>query len=184
MKLSVLDRILLTLLCIFSMAISVFCVLFVLRVVPFDALSQSFQAVYDDAIYGIGVVAVALLLFVLCLKLLIGGGESKGPRSALVKKTENGAIRISVGALDSMVQKHARANGDVRDIKSGIELDEDGIRIRIRLMLMPESNIPETSAVLQTSLKDYVETLSGIQVKEISIFVEDLGLAANKPRVD
>ena len=70
-----------------------------------------------------------------------------------------------------------------REVKSSVGLAENGVRIRLRLSLMPEAVIPEVSAQLQSTLKDYIETLSGINVKEILVYVEDMANLP-KPRVE
>lgn len=185
MRMSIVDRILLVLLCVCGVALSVFGALVMLRVVPLADLNAFFQALYDNWIYAALVVLAALLITVICIKLLFSGAGTKAPQSALIKVTEHGAVRIAVSALDSMAQKHVRMNDGVRDVKTGIELGDDGVRIRLRLALMPEANIPELTTELQSTLKGYIETLSGIHVKEVLLYVEDVANAnAPKPRVE
>jgi hypothetical protein len=184
MKISVLDRILLAFLCIFGVAVSVFSALIVLRAIPLPNLDAFFQAVYTDMLYTALVVAVALIVTVVCFKLLFAGSGPKTPQSALVKSTENGNIRIALSALDSLVQKQVKSDPGVREARSTIVLAEGGIRVRLRVSLMPEANIPETSTKLQEALKDYVETLSGIHVLEVSVYVEETQQSAPKPRVE
>ncbi|MFZ5975846.1 MAG: alkaline shock response membrane anchor protein AmaP [Bacillota bacterium] len=176
---SIVDRVLLVLLCVCGVAVSVIGALTMLRVISLSGLTAFFQTMYDNPLYTALMIAAALLVTIICIKLLFSGTGSKAPQSALIKLTENGAVRIALSALDSMTQKHVRANERVRDVKSAIEMADDGVRIRLRLSLMPEANIPETGTQLQSTLKDYIESLSGIHVKEILIYVEDV---ANAPK--
>jgi len=183
MRMSIVDRILLAVLCICGVAVSVLGALTMLRVIPLQDMIAFSQAVYDNLLYAALVVAAALLVTVICIKLLFSGAAPKTPQSALIKVMDHGAVRISLSALDAMAQKHVRQHEKVRDVKSSVGLVENGVRIRLRLSLMPEAVIPEVSAQLQSTLKDYIETLSGINVKEILVYVEDMANLP-KPRVE
>ena len=183
MRMSIVDRILLVVLCLCGVAVSVAGALTMLRVIPLTDLIAFLQALYDNLLYTALVIVAALLVAIICIKLLFSGTAPKTPQNALIKTTENGAVRISISALDAMAQKHVRQNEKVRDVKSSVVIVENGIRFRLRISLMPESIIPEVTAQLQTTLKDYVEGLSGINVKEVLVFVEDMGNAP-KPRVE
>ena len=183
MKMSIVDRILLVVLCLCGVAVSVVGALTMLRVIPLTDLIAFLQALYDNLLYTAIVVAAALLVAIVCIKLLFSGTAPKTPQNALIKVTDNGAVRMSLSAIDAMAQKHVRQNDRVRDVKSSVGLVENGIRIRLRLTLMPEAVIPEVTAQLQTTLKDYIESLSGINVKEVLVFVEDM-TNTPKPRVE
>ena len=41
-------------------------------------------------------------------------------------------------------------------------------------MIMPDVVIPDLTKKIQDEVKEYIETLSGIHVKEVQIFIDDL----------
>ena len=46
-----------------------------------------------------------------------------------------------------------------------------GISIKLKLSVAPDTVIPELSANLQQSLKEYIETLCGVSVNAIDILI-------------
>ncbi|MEL7602331.1 MAG: Asp23/Gls24 family envelope stress response protein, partial [Bacillota bacterium] len=83
-----------------------------------------------------------------------------------------------------MVQKHCRANNRIRNVISNVRAVRDGgVTISVRLALMPDTDIPELTAELQKTLKEYVEKHSGINVREVGILVEDTS-SSPRSRVD
>ena len=83
-----------------------------------------------------------------------------------------------------MVQKHCRSNNRIRECESHVSASAGGVAIKLRLSLMPDTAIPELTAELQSSLKGYVESLSGIAVTEIGVLVISTASATPKARVD
>jgi uncharacterized alkaline shock family protein YloU len=90
-----------------------------------------------------------------------------------MKQTEFGGTFISLEALDTMVQKHCRAQQRVRECHTTLHSSETGVTIGIRLSVLPDTDVVTLSSELQKSLKEYVESLTGIQVGEIGILVEN-----------
>ena len=48
---------------------------------------------------------------------------------------------------------------------------ENKLKINLRVVIAEEANIPETTEALRTSLIDYIQTITGIQVSDVSILV-------------
>lgn len=48
---------------------------------------------------------------------------------------------------------------------------ENKLKIDLRVVIAEEANIPETTEALRTSLIDYIQTITGIQVSDVSILV-------------
>ncbi len=133
-------------------------------------------------------VAGAVLLFIALRLMFAGTGKKEKPDvqpvSTLVKASELGSTFISLQALDAMVQKFCRNNNRIRTIASSVRAVRDGgITVSVRLALMPDTDIPELTETLQTSLKQYIEKLSGILVREVGILIEDTSISP-KSRVD
>ena len=121
--------------------------------------------------------AAGIVLIVLALRLLFAPKNGKRNRktsaqpSALVQKGEGGASYISLSALESMIKRHVSGVPSVKDCEVGLNNTEEGLSIHLRLTVLPDTNIPELTSALQSSLKEYIETYSGIHVKEAVLFV-------------
>lgn len=171
MKMSVFDRMLLLLLILFTVAVSVLLFCVSLRVVPEEAIQSVVGLLYYDLTNALIAGGIALVLLLIALRLLFRGRSQTG-KNTLVNSGEAGSIHISNAALDAMVQRHVRSNTQVRDCKSFIVTKDGGVGIRLVLTLLPDTNIPETVGSVQTSLREYVEGLSGVHVHGVDITVE------------
>ena len=56
---------------------------------------------------------------------------------------------------------------------------EGGISIGIRLSVLPDTDVNALSASLQSTLKEYIESYTGVPVKEIGILIESMTAQAN-----
>ncbi len=122
-----------------------------------------------------------LILLLISIKLLFAGKGKKTevrPASALMKQTEFGGTFITLEALDTMIQKHCRAQQRVKDCHTTLHSTEAGVTVGIRLAVLPDTDVVTLSAELQKTLKEYVEGLTGIHVNEIGILVESAAAPA------
>lgn len=176
MKPKLFDRILLAILLLFIVLMAVGLLVLCMRVVPLSEIQNTIAFLYADSISLIVVALVCVVLLAIALRLAFGGKAQKQPNATLVKATEIGGTYISLAALNTMVQKHCRANNRIRNCTSSVNAVRDGVTIALKLALMPDTDIPKLTQELQKSLKEYVETLSGIHVLQIGILVEDLSI--------
>lgn len=182
MKPKLIDRILLALLLIVTLALSLLLIGLASRVAPLPNLQAFLALLYTGFENQLILGGVGLVILLITLRLMFAGTGRKPekPTSTLVQATELGATFISLSAIDSMVQKHCRANNRVRNVASQIiPVREGGVTVRVRLALMPDTDIPALCKELQQTLKEYVEKNSGINVREIGILVED---TSNNPK--
>ncbi len=176
MKAKLFDRILLALLLIVTTALSLLAIVLAARVLPLENIQYFSAMMYEGVNNAIILAGSGLVLFIVSVRLMFAGSKKKEvlPTSTLVQATELGAAFITISAIDSMVQKHCRANNRIRNVISNVRPVRDGgVTISVRLALMPDTDIPVLTAELQKSLKEYVEKNSGINVREVGILVED-----------
>ena len=113
------------------------------------------------------------------IDVVVLAGFTRGPKepaqapvtAALVSAGDYGTTQISLSAIDAMVQRHCKANVKIREVTSVISLQEGGVGIQLKLSLLNDANIPETTEALRTSLRENIESLTGIQVRDVSIMV-------------
>lgn len=176
MKPKLFDRILLVLLSLFTLLLALGLFGVALKLIPVDILQYYLEIIYQNPVNSLIVGGVGIILFAVSLRLLFARNrkpaEPKQPTATLVRATEFGSTFISLGALDAMVQKHCRSNGRIRDCVSSITTaGESGVSIGLKLALLPDTNIPELTSNLQKTLKEYIQSNSGIQISEIGIMI-------------
>ena len=177
MKLSIFDRVLLALLLIIVIVFS-----FVLFGMATNLITEEmvtglislFYYAWQNALILAG---VGLLLLAISIKLLFAGRSAKTPiqpTTALIRQSEIGGSFITLPAIDSMVQRHCRAQARVRDCFTNVRVAEDGISIGIRLHVLPDTDAVKLTQELQESLKTYIESLTGVHVHSADILVESM----------
>ena len=138
---------------------------------PMLGAALTFAAFGGDALFG------ALVLLVFALQLFIAmcrrelSPRDKAPTSTLLSAGENGAEYISLSAVDALVQRHCRANQRIKECESTVIPMQSGVSVSLRLQVLPDTVIPELAAQLQQSLKEYIETISGITVTGVDILI-------------
>lgn len=175
MKLKVFDRILLAILLIVAILTSVVLFAMALNIVTLDMATAFISLFYLNKHNALILAGSGVILFLIALKLLFAGrGERKPelPASALIRQSDIGGTFISLQAIDSMVQKFCASQQRIRESSTSVRAAEGGVTIGVRLSVLPETDIVTLTQDLQKSLKEHVETLTGIQVREVGILVE------------
>ncbi len=134
-----------------------------------------------DMLYGNTAVkiiasAIALIVIVMSLKFMFTGARERKIKTKTLKETDTGSIKISVLALQDMVNRFVTEIHEIRNYKTNIVTTDKGIDIELSLAVLPGTNIPELTGSLQAGVKDNIETLSGIGVGNINILVTDTSL--------
>jgi len=89
-----------------------------------------------------------------------------------IQQTEHGTLKISVKALEHLVQKCISQHPELTIASSAIYSNEETVRVDLRLSLQTDINIPLAISSLQKQIKQYVEACSGVDVDEVRVVVE------------
>ncbi len=146
---------------------------------PLSWLDSLYGNSFAQLIASIIVIAVIIL----SLLLMFYGIRRKKPQSALIKNTGLGGIYISINAVEEMAMRHIASNEAVRNVKAHIKIRDSKANISARIAIAEGTNIPEVLLSLQTSLKEHIEVLAGIEVNKIRLLVEKTSQIA-KARVE
>lgn len=167
---NVFDRILLTIQTLLFSIISILIVLFSTRFISYHNFSTSLQY-----LYGRWEVTVAgLVLLFISLKLLFSGLKVKRISETVIRNGDLGAVTISLGALENMVLSIIREVDNIKDVKVSIKAVDDGVSIRLKLVVNFDVVIPEITEELQNTIKSNVESTAGVIVKDVKICVENV----------
>jgi len=139
------------------------------------APAQIFR-IYMAHLNGRTVVGVIVLIYLATSVrfFLMSLSVERRPAQALVHETGMGQVRVSVEAIENMVRRAAGQIKGVRDIRPRVVCLPEGINIFIRVVLAPETNIPEATDQLQRSVADYVSEIAGVNVQTVKILVDSI----------
>ncbi len=184
MKMKWFDRVLLALVLIVFIGIAIFAIGIALGVlgapfIRFYNLMTNGVWVNSLILASVGVVMLLIairVIYAICAR----KGASPLPTTVLLKTTDNGAIRIAISAVDTMVQRSARSLPAVRDVVSRIRVDEhDALFVQLRITFAPDTMLTEATAQIQSEVKEYVQAHAGVPVQEVQVFVDAVG--SNQP---
>ncbi|MBP3427336.1 MAG: alkaline shock response membrane anchor protein AmaP [Clostridia bacterium] len=182
MKHPVKDRILILLLALVALFGTVGAVALAMGKVTLDPVIQLMVKVsLMSPKVKIALVVAAVLLALLALALIgmILPAKKKRSSNFAIQQNENGMVRISLKALDTLVQKCLDKHAELKVVTSTLFSDEESVRVDVHIALQSDISMPLAISALQKQIKKYLEACSGVVVKEVRIFV-DSTLPANE----
>ena len=115
-----------------------------------------------------GVLLIALGAYLFLLPKSLGGSK----HDFIVQQTDNGELRISVKAIENLVQKCVDMHEEISMDSMAIHNVREGVSVDLRISLANNISIPLAVASLQKQIKQYLAASSGIEVKEVRVSVE------------
>ncbi len=107
--------------------------------------------------------------------------KTKG-RHVVLTERDLGQIKLSLQAIENLIEKVVSQINGVKEIKSNIFSVPQGIGIQIRASVTPEVNVPEVSAEIQERVKERVFEVTGLSVGTVKVLIENI--TVKKPRVE
>lgn len=134
-----------------------------------------------ESFYGISyaVLGIYALLGVL---IILAGLRREKKKHAVVHEGSLGSIRVALTAIETLVEKVSMEQRGVKEAKALVVSIPQGIGIRIKVTVSPDTGVPQMSDTLQNEVSKNVKEVTGIEVKDIRVSVENI--TANKPRVE
>ncbi|MGI6318713.1 MAG: alkaline shock response membrane anchor protein AmaP [Firmicutes bacterium] len=117
---------------------------------------------------------VILIIGVLLIAFSGTGAKKKEGGGSIISFTEVGEIRISFKAIENMVLSASRKIKGIREVSTRIGSAEQGLVIYMRIKVMPDIPIPGLVAELQSVVREYVQEISGSNVSEVKVLVENI----------
>ncbi len=145
-----------------------------------SALSSMSASPTGQAVLA-GCGAICLILLAYCVyEAFSRKKRHAAPKSVLVSYNEAGMVEVTLAAVDTLVQKAVRAHTQVRDcVTTVVASGQSELAIRVQLSLLPDANIPEICAKVQSEVKEQIQAATGVSVKEVRVVVESTGVNPN-----
>lgn len=182
MKMKMGTRVVLTVYLIAVIALCGFILATLAGLVPVSALSDFTNTVGGGSIwfkilYAVIAIVVILVSFLL---MFFGMGKAPMPKTADIATFESGSIRITLKAIEELVERFVHENKNIRGLKTAVITHDNFLDINIDISVLPDANIPEVTKELQSGVAAYIQEHTGITVKQIQIMVT--GLKENSAR--
>jgi uncharacterized alkaline shock family protein YloU len=147
---------------------------------PLDFLRTSAAGVTGR----VGFAFVGIVLLVVSVRLTGVGIAGSPRRRAIVHSLSMGDVRVSVHAIEGMVQRLVRNVAGVRDAKALIENWEEGLSVRVRATVGPETPIADLAATIQDAIQTQVQRVVGIAVVRVRVEIDHISPETRRGRVE
>lgn len=136
--------------------------------IPIRQEAEGFFTVNRLIILLMGLVTISFALFTLSLP----GQMKTGKSNFVLQKTGSGELRISVQAIESIVNKSISEYKEIKLRDLAVQSAREGVVISMKADLADNVNIPLAVETIQKHITKQVRVTTGIEVKEVRILVE------------
>lgn len=177
---NILDRIILTIYMLIMAAVAVCLAVIPFNLIPPDVFDLIKNQIYTNWYYSL----VGLLLFIVSVRLLISGIilDNKVKRG-IVKPAEFGDIKISIETFESLAFRVVKQLSGIKDVKVKIIVINGELVVNAKLLVIPDINIPRIVSEVQGKIKNHIESVTDVSVKEVRVSVENIA-STSTTRVD
>lgn len=131
------------------------------------------RGIFQGGIHNLYPLLGAAVLMVLgALSFVLGIHRQAPERLVRVNDSADGAVNISLNAVETLVKQAASRVEGVKETKVRLKAAPEGVAIYTHVTVPSDTNIPETAALLQNAVKDSLENMSGLKVLEIKVLVD------------
>lgn len=177
---NILDRIILTIYMLLMIAVSLVIIILPFNIIPVYYINMILSQLSVNWYYCIA----GIILLVISIKLLFSGVKRNGASmGGIIKPSEFGDIRISTQTFESLTLRAARQISGIKDVKVRVYMTQDGLNIYLRILVLPDINMPNIVGEVQGKIKEYVESITEIAVREVRVDVENVAQVV-VPRVN
>jgi len=143
--------------------------------VPLDAFQQALGVPNGQIVIGV----MSGILFIMSLR-FVHVGVRRAPIHAVVHDTEMGELRISLVAVRNFVKRVVSKVPGVKNVKAGVSLGEEGLRVALELRVGMDANVPELADKLQKAVSSYVWDVAGISFESVTVSIADVSADGNR----
>ena len=159
MKHPVWDRILILLCALVALGCAAGVVALLVGKISFDMITGWIAAVdmskFVVKAAMVGIAALFVLLFLLLFAMILPSRKKRSSNYA-IQRNENGMVRISLKALETLVNKCLNQHAELKVVTSS----------------QSDISMPLAISALQKQIKKYLEACSGVMVQEVRVFVD------------
>jgi len=117
---------------------------------------------------GIIIVVLALVVFVAFFK--------PAPRedAIIIENVLAGQIAMTEAAAKVIIQKAVQKVEGVKETKTYIENQSQGLIVNIHMMINPDLSVPNLSKQIQEVIKEDMLNIGGLKVEAVKVLIDDL----------
>lgn len=171
-KMKLFDRVILAIYSFCLSILSIIVILFPFEQLNFLSPNNIFPYLQNaKGNYWYSIIGLAFLL--VSIRFLLSGLASKG-NNYIVRYTNHGELRISTQTIEGIARSVTDNFEGIKDINTKVIIANEKIVLRIKGLVHPSIDIPETATIIQEKVREHVERCTGIEVGEVKVEINNI----------
>ncbi|MDI6602128.1 MAG: alkaline shock response membrane anchor protein AmaP [Thermoanaerobacteraceae bacterium] len=165
------DRIILTIYSFILSIVSIAVIFTGFHLIPIYYIENLVDLLY---IYGyvVGIIGVAFLI--VSIRFLLSGVKGGNNVKYIARQTQLGEVRISLVTLQNIAEKAVKGIEGVKEVKTKALFINDGVVMILNLVVATDIKIPELVIKVQKLVKEEIESVTGINVTEVRVYIDNV----------
>jgi len=177
------DRFILTLYSLALIVVSVVVIAVLCKLVPPSVVQMYMDNILLEGGLQVPYVVTAAIFLLISIRFFFSAfftGKKRKAKS-IYQHNELGLVNISFDTIRAIAERAAKKVKGVRELKTVVKTGDRGHQIVLRISVDGETSIPEMTQKMQADVKEQVETITGIEITEVAVNVEEVVSAENQP---
>lgn len=135
---------------------------------------QFIRGVHGNLWFSVPVMSFSILFLLVSVRMIwVSLNRSSSSDKGIDQETEIGSIHISLTTIEEIVISSAKRVKGVHDLTARVYYDREESNLSIGLKMVIDGKIPiqSLSEELQKVVKNHVETIAGVEVDQVSIYI-------------
>jgi len=170
----IIDRLIFLLAAMGFFFLASFSTLFAFNMVPGSALTDFISRFYDALAGRIDVGVLGLLLFFAGVRLGQLSLFNRGKKTIVIQETALGEVKVSLTAVENLIFQLLRPIPEIREAKPFIKGIAGKPSVLLKLVIIPETNLPELTKRIQNLVQEGVLDILGIKISQVKVLVDSV----------
>jgi uncharacterized alkaline shock family protein YloU len=152
---------------------------------PTQEVKEVVEWIHGDLLLQIAIIVVSFLVFIISLNFLwVSIKPTRKVDPGIDRESEIGIVRISLLAIEEIATTAGKAVKGVHALTARVHLDDtaESLQIGLKMAVDGKEPIQQLSESLQQKVREQVESIAGVSVSQVSIYVSQT-MANEKKRV-
>lgn len=132
----------------------------------------------------LGLAATGALLFAVSARVAAAAFGSRRDPPVIVFPSPQGEVRVSLAAVEGLVQRLGRQVEGVRDLRVRVRRGEEGLELELGTRVSGDARLPELCERLQQTLSQRVQQVVGVPVGQVRVTVREIGGEPRRHRLE
>lgn len=142
--------------------------------ISYEFVGSQFQYYFSYPLAFPIAITVFSVIFLISFILIFVGISKKEPRVPVVITTETGQISITLDSFESIAISAIKKISEAKDYTVKVKNIKSSVSISVKILAIPDANIPELGKNIQTKIIEAIETTTGVKVLDVRVKIENI----------